>query len=274
MELLYTNDLKRHYPKRVICLTEESVEIMYALGLEERIIGVSSFIERPEIAKKKPRVSGFTNANIKKIVKMKPDLVLGYSDIQKDIAKELIGHGLNVYIANHRSIFETLQFTLWLSSFLGVAEEGSKLVGDYQKILKRLHEKGKLLKNRPKVYFEEWNDPMISSIQWVSELIEICGGINIFSSQANETLAKNRIVESQKVVSLNPDIIFGCWCGKKVEIDDFGNRENWNAIKAVKNKDIYELDPSIFLQPGPAPIINGGDILLDYFHSWEKRQNR
>lgn len=253
------------YPERIICLTEESVETLYLLGEEKRIVGVSAFVERPLEAKKIKKVSAFTSANIDKILDLKPDLVLGFSDIQKDIAKELIGAGVNVFIANHRSLDEILNYILWLGSMVGKRDESEALISRLEENIQEAKDLSKSLKRRPRVYIEEWDDPMISGIRWFSELIEVCGGVDIFKKQGEQSLANDRIVKNEDVIAKNPDIIFGCWCGKKVDIEQIKNRQGYDKIEAVKNSRIYELDPAIFLQPGPAPFLEGIPQIIKYF---------
>ncbi|MBH46541.1 MAG: cobalamin-binding protein [Halobacteriovorax sp.] len=259
----------RDYPRRVVCLTEESVETLFALGLNDRIIGVSAFVERPAEAKQLPTMSVFTHANLKKIADAKPDLVLGFSDIQKDIAKDLIGMGLNVWIANHRTLDETLDYILALGSLFGVRKAAMDFVADLEERLEQAHEFSSRLKHRPKVYIEEWDEPMLSGISWFSEIVRACGGEDIFVHKSSGSLAKDRAVESSEVIAANPDIILGCWCGKPVDVKSFATRTGWKNIKAVENNQVFELDPAIFLQPGPAPILAGIPILQRIFSDFQ-----
>ena len=244
------------FPSRIICLTEESVETLYLLGREDLIQGVSQFVERPPEAKVLPQVSQFIRSDIERIVELRPDLILGFSDIQKDIAKELIGRGLNVFVTNQRSLSEILDYILMLGRLVGEEEKAIKLVADFNQKCDEFRTKGKKLKFKPRVYFEEWNHPRLSAIQWVSELIEVCGGENIFQDFSG-TLAKDRQVTDAEIVRRNPDIIFGCWCGKAVNIESIKNRAGYEDINAVKNHRIWELPPAIFLQPGPALFLEG-----------------
>lgn len=260
------------YFHKIICLTEESVELLFALGCGDKIIGRSAFVKRPREALKIPVMSQFTKSNISKIIAAKPDLVLGFSDIQKDIARELIGAGLNVFISNQRSLSEILQNILSLSSMIGVAVEGQSYVSFLQATLAEISNEAQNLKKRPRIYFEEWDDPMISAIKWVGELIEICGGVNIFPEYSQGSLASQRMPKSDDVVEANPDIIFVCWCGKKMKKETIRERKNWGEINAVKNDLIIELEPEIFLQPGIAPIIDGSRILLEIFKKWSQEQ--
>lgn len=244
-------------PRRIICLTEESVETLALLGRLDLVIGVSIFVKRPPEAQNLPKVSAFTSSQIEKIVELRPDLVLGFSDIQKDIARDLIGAGLNVWIANHRSLSETLDYILMLARIVGEEDKAIELIDGWRESLELIHKEVSQRSIRPKIYFEEWDEPQISAIQWVSELIELCGGVDIFSERSREKLAKGRFCQSQEVIDFNPDIIFGCWCGKKVKVDQIKKREGWDGINAVKNNQVFELPPEIFLQPGPALFEDG-----------------
>lgn len=244
------------FPNRIICLTEESVETLYLLGRGDLIAGVSQYVERPPEAKKHPVVSQFIRSDIEKIVALKPDLVLGFSDLQKDIARELIGQGLNVFITNQRSLEEILDYILMLGRLVGSEEKAQNLVTTYRTKLSNVSRPLK----RPRVYFEEWDHPRLSAIRWVSELIEAAGGENIFSDRIG-SLARDREVFDAEIVERNPDIILACWCGKKVKPETIFNRPQYAGISAIKNQKVIELDPAIFLQPGPALFEEGLEIL-------------
>jgi iron complex transport system substrate-binding protein len=254
------------FPSKIICLTEESVETLYLLGRSDLIQGVSQYVERPPEAKKHPKVSQFIRSDIEKIISLKPDLILGFSDIQKDIARELIGRGLSVFVTNQRSLEEILNNILLLGRMIGEEDKAVKLVAVFRNKLRAVKEKSKNLSFRPKVYFEEWDHPRLSAIQWVSELIEACGGKNIFHERAG-SLAHDRKISDEEVIEKNPDIIFGCWCGKKVKIEAITQRSGYEAITAVKKQQVYELPPEIFLQPGPALFVDGLDQMFSYFES-------
>lgn len=255
------------YPSRIICLTEESVETLYLLGQKAKIVGISAFVERPIEAKKShPVVTTFTHSNTDKILAQAPDLVLGFSDIQKDIARDLIGAGLNVWISNQRSLADILNYILQLGAMVGATDEAKELVVRLEDKIAQTR-KNVAGKKRPKVYFEEWDEPIITAISWVAELIELCGGEYIFPDKAKGKMAKDRFAESDEILEKNPDIILVSWCGKKFSPNTLELRKNWDRISATKNKKIFELDPAIFLQPGPAPILAGIDILLALFHS-------
>lgn len=257
------------YPQRIICLTEEGTEILYAINQQHRLVGISGFTRRPPKARKeKPKVSNFIDADFDKILALKPDLVVGYSDLQRDIASELIKNGINVFIFNHRSINETLSMILQFCSLIGYGLEGKELVNKYISNLNNALETSKS-PFRPKVFFEEWNDPLITSIEWVSELVEICGGDLCFPELAQESLGKDRIINPDAVIEKNPDIIIGSWCGKKFKPEKVKARKGWENISAVKNNHLYEIKSEIILQPGPAALTDGilqmQSIISGYF---------
>lgn len=252
------------FPSRIICLTEETVETLYLLGRSDLIQGVSKYVERPPEAKKHPVVSQFIRSDIEQIIQMKPDLVIGFSDIQKDIARELVGSGLNVLITNQRSLSEILDSILLLGRIVGEEKKALDLVDSFKQKMDFYREKAKTLPHKPQVYFEEWDHPRLSAIKWVSELIEVCGGENIFAHKSG-SLAREREVTDVEVVKADPDIIFGCWCGKAVKVDSFAKRPGYLTVKAVKHHQIWELPPAIFLQPGPALFVDGLDQMFSYF---------
>lgn len=258
-----------YFPQRIICLTEEGTEILYAIGQEHRLVGISGFTRRPSHARKeKPKVSNFIDANFDKILELQPDLVVGYSDLQRDIASELIKNGINVFIFNHRSINETLSMILQFCALLGNEKQGKELVEQYISNLNSTKEFAKNLPYRPKVFFEEWNDPLISSIQWVSELIEICGGELCFPELSDKSLGKDRILSPDLVIERNPDIIIGSWCGKKFKPEKVKARKGWENINAVKNNQLYEIKSEIILQPGPACLTDGIKEIQKIYQSY------
>jgi iron complex transport system substrate-binding protein len=213
-------------------------------------------VERPPEAKTNhPTVSQFVRSDIEQIIGLRPDLVIGFSDIQKDIARELVGRGLNVYISNQRSLQEVLDQILLLGRLIGEEAKAEKLVQDFSRKLEDYRNKSRS-KPRIKVYFEEWDQPRLSAIQWVSELIEATGGENIFKHKTG-SLASQRAVTDEEIVALNPDVIIGCWCGKKVNVESFQHRPEYHRINAIKNNHVIEVDPAIFLQPGPALFVDG-----------------
>lgn len=258
------------FPKRIVCLTEEPTETLYLLGEEQRIVGISGFTVRPAQARKeKPKVSTFTTANIKKIKELKPDLVIGFSDIQADIAKELIAQGITVWISNHRSVEEIYKAIVQYGSLVGKSDEAIMLVKQFQDNIQKRCADNQSKSVKPKVYFEEWYEPLISGIRWVSEIIEIAGGIDIFSKYQNAALAKDRIiVDSNEVVTQNPDIIIASWCGKQFKKERLVSRKNWDTINAVKNDFVFELKSEIILQPGPAAVTEGVEQISEIIEKW------
>lgn len=250
------------FPSKIICLTEETVETLYLLGRSDLICGVSKYVERPAEAKTNhPIVSQFVRSDIEQIIAIKPDLIIGFSDIQKDIAKELIGRGLNVYVTNQRSLQEILNQIILLGRLIGEERKATNLVAEFSQKLKAYRGKSNK-KPRVKVYFEEWDHPRLSAIQWVSELIEATGGENIFSHKIG-SLASERAVTDEEIVAFNPDVIIGCWCGKKVDKDSYAQRPDFGKINAIKRGLVYEVDPAIFLQPGPALFVDGLDQMFN-----------
>ena len=249
-------------PKRIICLTEEPTEILYLLGEQHRIVGISRYTVRPEEAKKNhPIVSAFVDGSVKKISELKPDLVIGFSDIQGDLAAKLIKANLQVLIFNQRTIEEILEVILTIGRIVAAEDKAQQLVDSYKKRLDKFREKSNKIQNKPKVYFEEWDDPTFSGIRWVSELIEIAGGQDIFSNKSHGKLAIDREIQWFDVIEKNPDVILASWCGKPVDIDSIKKREGWNQITAIKNNRIHEIDSSIILQPGPACLTDGLNII-------------
>lgn len=260
------------FPKRIVCLTEEPTETLYLLGEEDRIVGISGFTVRPARARKeKPKVSAFTTADIGKILALKPDLVIGFSDIQADIARELIDNGITVWINNHRSVVEILNMMVQLGSLVGKSEEAITLVNQIRNKMDAVYQASQLIPTKPKVYFEEWYDPLISGSRWVSELIELAGGIDVFKEGEVASLAKGRIIGGhQEVVKRNPDIIIASWCGKKFKKEKLVSRKNWHMISAVSNNHIYEMKSDIILQPGPASVTEGLEHIMAIIHKWNE----
>lgn len=252
----------RKSPQRIVCLTEEPTEILYALGQQDRIVGISAYTVRPPEAKRdKPIVSAFIGGSIDKIEALKPDLVVGFSDIQADLARDLIKRNLPVLIFNQRSIQEILDVIMQLGSLVGCQDRARALVDGYIAHLSDVKAKAAALPKRPRVYFEEWDDPGITAIQWVSELIELAGGENVFSDRANGKLASERFVNDDEILRARPELIVGCWCGKAVDIPSVKERDGYRALPAVQNNFVVEMDPAIILQPGPACLTDGVDVL-------------
>jgi len=260
--------MQPNYPERIVCLTEETTETLYLLGEQDRIVGISGFTVRPPEARRdKPKVSAFTSAKTDRIMDLKPDLVIGFSDLQADIAAELIRLGANVLVMNHRSVQEILNMVLTLSSMVGAHEKGRELVDGYAVRLLAAKKQASELPHHPRVYFEEWDEPMISAIRWVSELIGYAGGIDCFSELGLMSHGKDRIIaKSQTVIDANPDVIIGSWCGKKFRPDKVRQRSGWDAITAVKNDHLFEIKSPYILQPGPAALTEGLDQLQHIIH--------
>ena len=249
-------------PQRIICLTEEPTEIIYLLGEQHRIVGISRYTVRPPEAKENhPIVSAFVDGSVKKISELKPDLIIGFSDIQADLAAKLIKANQQVLIFNQRSIGEILEVILTIGRILSAGGKAQKLVDKYNKILEEAKEKTNKQKTKPRVYFEEWDNPTFSGIRWVSELIEIAGGKDIFSEKSHGKNAIDREIEWSEVVEKDPEIILASWCGKPVDINSIKGRANWDKIAAIKNNRIHEIDSSIILQPGPASLTEGLEVL-------------
>jgi iron complex transport system substrate-binding protein len=250
-------------PQRIVCLTEEPTEVLYAIGEQDRIVGISGFTVRPARARReKPKVSAFTSAKIGEILKLEPDFVIGFSDIQADIARELIAAGVEVWISNHRSVAGILDYIRRLGAIVGAAEKAEALARRAEEHLRKVENAAKAFPRRPRVYFEEWDEPMISGIRWVAELVRIAGGDDIFPERAEKSLARDRIIaDASEVVGRAPDIIVGSWCGKKFRPEKVRARPGWDAIPAVRSGQLHEVKSPIILQPGPAALFDGLDEL-------------
>lgn len=254
--------MRRFPPERIVCLTEETVETLYLLGEEDRIVGVSGYAVRPKrVRKEKPRVSAFTSADIPKILALSPDLVLTFSDLQADIAAELIRVGVAVMAYNQRDIAGILAMIRHLGATVGQERRAAQLADDYAQRLATISACAKK-RSCPKVYFEEWDDPMISGIRWVSELVEIAGGQDVFPDLAQQAAAKDRFVTSDQVIAAAPDVILASWCGKKVRPEKIAARPGWDTIPAVREGRIIEIKSPLILQPGPAALTDGLDAIL------------
>ncbi|MEA3194022.1 MAG: iron complex transport system substrate-binding protein [Betaproteobacteria bacterium] len=259
------------YPERIVCLTEETTETLYLLGEERRIVGISGYTVRPARARhEKPRVSSFLSAKTEKILELEPDLVLGFSDLQADISKDLVKAGLNVVIFNQRSVDEILGMVLVLSSMVGAGKKGEALVASLEENLQEIRKARP--SRKPKVYFEEWDAPMISGIRWVSELIEIAGGEDVFKELSlSQGAAGRTIADPGEVVKRKPDIILGSWCGKKFRPERVAARDGWEEIPAVKESRLYEIKSAEILQPGPAALTDGVRQMHAIFKTWAER---
>ena len=257
------------YPERIVCLTEETTETLYLLGEERRIVGISGYTVRPPRARReKPRVSAFLSAQQEKILALEPDLVLGFSDLQADIARDLAKAGLNVVLFNQRSVDEILSMVLMLSSMVGTAERGAALVRELESGLAAIRSAGARLPRRPRVYFEEWDEPQISAIRWVSELIEIAGGEDVFAERSRAQAASGRIVQPGAVIERAPDIVIASWCGKKFRSERVAARPGWDAIPAVRERELHEVKSAEILQPGPAALTDGVRRLHEIISAW------
>jgi iron complex transport system substrate-binding protein len=262
--------LPDHFPQRIVCLTEEPTEVLYALGEERRIVGISGFTVRPPRARKeKPKVSAFTSAKIGEILKLEPDLAIGFSDIQADIARELIKAGVEVWISNHRSVDGILAYIRRLGAMVGAHEKAETYAQRAERHIADIRAAVAKLPRRPKVYFEEWDEPIITGIRWVAEIIGIAGGDDCFPELAREPLAKQRILPNgDEVVRRAPDIILGSWCGKRFRPEKVVARPGWDTIPAVRHGDLYEIKSPIILQPGPAALTDGVREIARVIQAW------
>lgn len=260
-------------PRRIVCLTEEPTEVLYALGEQHRIVGISGFTIRPPMARReKPKVSAFTSAKIDRILALEPDLAIGFSDIQADIARELVRHGVEVWISNHRSVAGILGYVRRLGALVGAAERAEAYAAELAANVERVRSLAARLPRRPRVWFEEWDEPLIGGIRWVEELIEIAGGVPVFPEHASASLAKDRIVgDPMEVVRRAPDLILGSWCGKKFRPELVAARPGWSQIPAVRDGELHEIKSPIILQPGPAALTEGLDAIHARIAAWASR---
>jgi len=257
-------------PQRIVCLTEEPTEVLYALGQQQRIVGISGFTVRPPQARKeKPKVSAFTSAKLDAILQLQPDFVIGFSDIQADIAAALIRSGVEVWISNHRSVAGILDYIRRLGALVGESARADVWAAELAAGLDAIAAQAASLPRRPRVYFEEWDTPRISGIRWVSELVGIAGGDDIFPERAQQALAKNRILaDDHDIIARAPDIIFGSWCGKKFRPDQVAARPGWAQVPAVRDGALYEIKSPIILQPGPAALTDGVREIARLIRQW------
>ena len=251
------------WPERIVCLTEETTETLYLLGEGDRVVGISGYTVRPPEARSKPKVSAFINARFDKIEALRPDLILGFSDLQADIAAELIRRGHTVLTFNQRSIAEILRMIRTIGALVGRQAAGEALADDLERGLEDIRGRAAQLARRPRVFFEEWDDPLISGICWVDELIEIAGGDAIFPQLRNAALAKDRIVTPETVRAADPDVIIASWCGKAMKKRTIVERPGWSDVSAVRHDHIYEIKSTYILQPGPASLTEGVARLHD-----------
>jgi iron complex transport system substrate-binding protein len=262
------------HPERIVCLTEETTETLYLLGEEHRIVGISGYTVRPPRARReKPRVSAFLSAKTDKILALKPDLVIGFSDLQAEIARDLAKAGLNVLIFNQRSVAQILSMILTLASLVGEQAKGERLVAELEAGLDAIRAAAAAFRRRPRVYFEEWDEPMISGIGWVSELAGIAGGDDVFPELAHSQAATGRMIaDPLEVVRRAPDIILGSWCGKKFRPEHVVARPGWSEVPAVRERELHEIKSVDILQPGPAALTDGVRRMHAIFAGWEARR--
>jgi iron complex transport system substrate-binding protein len=254
--------MRQFPPRRIVCLTEETVETLYLLGEQDRIVGVSGYAVRPpQVRREKPRVSAFISADIPKILKLEPDLVLAFSDLQADIVADLVRAGVDIHVFNQRDIAGILAMIRTLGALVDAAERADQLATTFAQRLARIASISRSA-GKPKVYFEEWDDPLISGIGWVSELIEIAGGEDVLPKLRFQKAAKDRIISPDVVRATAPDVILASWCGKKVVTDRIRKRPGWNEIPAVRNDRIVEIKSTLILQPGPAALTDGLDAIV------------
>lgn len=252
----------RSKPERIVCLTEEPTEILYLLGEQDRIVGISAYTVRPsEAAQDKPVVSAFIGGSIPKIRALEPDLVIGFSDIQADLARDLIADNQQVLIFNQRSIQEILDVIGVMGRIVGQEARAEALVKGYIERLSRAEDRTRAASVRPRVYFEEWDDPLITAIEWVGEMIEIAGGQNVFADRSRGKLASERFVTHEEILAASPEVYIGSWCGKPVDMEAVRARPGYEALPAFQDGRVHEMDPSIILQPGPALLSDGLDAM-------------
>jgi len=251
------------YPERIVCMTEETTEILYCIGAGSKVVGVSGFTVRPKEARKKPRISSFLDANFDRILELKPDLVLGFSDLQAELAKQLGLRGVPVYLFNQRSIAEILQTVRVVGALVGVTEPAEELARRLEANLERHARIASLLPRRPRVFFEEWNDPLISGIRWCSELIELVGGDDVCVESRRHGEAKGRTYDPAEVARRDPEVVIASWCGRKASREKIRARPGWSEVTAVRDDQLYEIKSSLILQPGPAALSDGVEELAE-----------
>ena len=252
------------YPSRIVCLTEETTETLYLMGEQDRIVGISGFTVRPpEARKEKPKVSAFTSAKINKILELDPDLVIGFSDMQADICAALVKAGIQVHVFNQRTILGIFQMIQTLGGLIGEPQKAKRLINELMDKVESTRSRTAKIKHRPSVYFEEWYDPYIVGITWVSEIIQLAGGKDVFSTIAKNGQGKDRILANgQPVIDANPDIIIGSWCGRHFRPEIVSRRDGWDSINAVKHQRLHEIKSCLILQPGPACLTDGLDEMI------------
>ena len=245
------------YPQRIVCLTEETTETLYLLGEGQRVVGISGYTVRPKEARQKPKVSSFIKANYDKILALDPDLVLTFSDLQAELAAELIRRGVTVCAFNQRNVREILQMILTLGRLIGCESKATALVTRLLDELQAIALSAARFAHRPRVFFEEWNEPLISGIGWSEELVEVAGGEPIFPDLRQAKAAKERIVQPDEVAGRDPEVIIASWCGRPVKKEIIRQRLGWQQVSAVRNGHVYEIKSTYILQPGPAALTEG-----------------
>ena len=245
------------FPRRIVCLTEETTETLYRLGEGDRVVGISGYTVRPKEARAKPKVSSFLHARYDKIAALEPDLILAFSDLQADITTELVKRGHPVFTFNQRSVPEILQMIRILGGIVGVPERAAALVVGFECGLDLIRASAARFPTRPRVYFEEWDEPLISGIRWVDELVEIAGGTPAFPELRTAGLARDRIITAERVIAAAPEVFIGSWCGKPVTKDKVRRREGWQTVPFIVHDRIYEVKSTYILQPGPAALTEG-----------------
>ncbi len=263
----------RNGPRRIVCLTEETTEWLYLLGEEARIVGISGYTVRPRRAREeKPRVSAFLSAKIDKILALEPDCVFGFSDLQADIASALVRQGVQVTVFNQRSVEEIFSMLWQVAALVDRAEAGARLLADMRRRLDAIAAAGRALPRRPRVFFEEWDEPPISAIRWVSELLAIAGGDDCFPELSTQALGKDRIVkDAAEIPRRAPDIVIGSWCGKKFRPERVAARPGWQAVPAVRDEQLFEIKSADILQPGPAALTDGVEQMHRLILDWSQR---
>ena len=257
------------WPQRIVCLTEETTETLYLLGQGDRVVGVSGYTVRPPEARQKPKISAFTSAKFDAIQSLRPDLVLAFSDLQADLCAELVRRGMNVVTFNQRSVAEILQMIRMLGGLVGCQEDAVRLAEQLEGGIERIRKAAAAFSPRPRVFFEEWDAPLISGIRWVEELVTVAGGDPIFPELAGAGLAKDRIVDPSEVLRRNPDVIVASWCGKRMRTATIRSRPGWDRIAAVQKDQIYEIKSTYILQPGPASLTEGVAQLHAILRTWD-----
>jgi iron complex transport system substrate-binding protein len=249
------------HPRRVVCVTEETTETLYRVGAGELVVGVSGFTVRPPEARRKPRISSFLSADAEAILALRPDLVVGFSDLQADIARDLVRRGVAVLVTNQRSIAEILQTVRAVTALVGRGEEGARLADELQRGLARVADAAAALPRRPRAFFEEWPDPLIAGIRWVSELLEVAGADDVCAEARREQGAKGRIFAPEEVARRDPEVVVASWCGKKASRARIAGRAGWESVAAVRDDQLYEVKSALILQPGPASLTDGAAAL-------------